>query len=222
MALTDYRNAIAGIESAGSGDYSALGPVTGGDRAYGRYQVMGANIGPWTQEVLGRELTPEEFLANPQIQDAVFDAKFGGYVQQYGPEGAAQAWFAGPGSIGQPGAGNLTDVLGTSVNDYITRFSQGAGGEGSAPGQVPGLPTQRPVGPPAAPVQPPNLSPSVLQPAMASAAPEPSQASAAPIAISTQIQGMDRGQLGQFVRSNYGNLSAADRVALARSMVGNA
>ena len=46
------RDAIASIESKGAGDYGALGawtgdPEEGRDRAYGRYQVMGSNIGPW-------------------------------------------------------------------------------------------------------------------------------------------------------------------------------
>lgn len=50
----DYRGAISNIESGGK--YDALGPVTqAGDRAYGRYQVMGQNIPAWTKEVLGQE-----------------------------------------------------------------------------------------------------------------------------------------------------------------------
>lgn len=123
--MRPYRDAIASIESAGSGDYSAVGPThpTMG-RALGRYQVMEANIGPWSKEALGREVTPEEFLANPQLQDAIFDHKFGGYVQQYGPEGAAQAWFAGPGGVGKM---DRRDSLGTSVADYTQKFSGALG-----------------------------------------------------------------------------------------------
>lgn len=123
--MRPYRDAIASIESAGSGDYSAVGPThpTMG-RALGRYQVMEANIGPWSKEALGREVTPEEFLANPQLQDAIFDHKFGGYVQQYGPEGAAQAWFAGPGGVGKM---DRRDRLGTSVADYTQKFSGALG-----------------------------------------------------------------------------------------------
>jgi hypothetical protein len=116
-----YRDAIASIESAGSGDYSAIGPTNSKlGRALGRYQVMEANIGPWSREVLGREVTPEEFLANPEIQDAIFDAKFGGYVNRYGPEGAAQAWFGGPGGVGKL---NRKDSLGTSIGEYTNKFS---------------------------------------------------------------------------------------------------
>ncbi len=121
-----YRDAIASIESAGSGDYKALGPQTKtGDRAYGRYQVMGANIPEWTKAALGRAMSPEEFVASPEAQDAVFDHRFGGYVQKYGPEGAARAWFGGEGGMKNP---NARDSLGTSVSEYGRKFSQNMGG----------------------------------------------------------------------------------------------
>lgn len=120
-----YRNAIAGIESAGSGDYSALGPVTKtGDRAYGRYQVMGANIPAWTKQALGREMTPEEFLADPRAQDATFDAIFGGFAKKSGPEGAARQWFTGSPT------GTGSDQLGTSGDEYASRFNAALRGSG--------------------------------------------------------------------------------------------
>lgn len=122
-----YRDAIASIESAGSGDYAAVGPTHATlGRALGRYQIMEANIGPWSREALGREVSADEFLASPDIQDAVFDHRFGQYVQQFGEEGAAQAWFAGPGGVGKTGR---TDSLGTSVGDYTAKFRTALGGE---------------------------------------------------------------------------------------------
>jgi len=125
-----YRNAIASIESAGSGDYAAVGPTNPRlGRALGRYQIMEANIGPWSQEALGRAVTPEEFLANPQLQDAIFDKKFGSYVEQFGPEGAAQAWFAGPGGVGKL---DRKDVLGTDVGTYSKKFLNALGPEVAA------------------------------------------------------------------------------------------
>lgn len=142
---TDYtpeqrRNAIASIESAGSGDYKALGtPIGGphgGDRAYGRYQIMGNNIGPWSQEVLGRTVTPQEFMADPKLQDAIFDKKFGDYVRKYGEENAAQAWFGGEGSIGKT---NLKDPNGMDIGSYGSKYL-------NALGQAQGPVTDAPAG----------------------------------------------------------------------------
>lgn len=120
-----YGDAIAGIESGGK--YNALGPVIPktGDRAYGKYQIMGANVPAWTRAHLGQEMTPQAFLASPEAQDAVFKAQFGQYVNKYGPEGAARAWFAGEGGMNNP---NARDVLGTSVADYSKKFTTALGG----------------------------------------------------------------------------------------------
>lgn len=121
--MVDYRNAISGIESGGR--YDALGPVTrAGDRAYGKYQVMGANVPTWTEQALGRRLTPEQFLSDPAAQDAVFNHVFGGYVAKYGAPGAARAWFAGEKGMHNP---NARDVLGTTVADYERKFLTGPG-----------------------------------------------------------------------------------------------
>ena len=115
----NYAGAISSIESGG--DYGILGPSTrSGDRAYGKYQIMGANVPQWTREVLGAPMSPQEFLANPQAQDAVFSTKFGQYVDKYGPEGAARAWFAGPGGMNNL---NAKDVNGMTVGEYGRRFT---------------------------------------------------------------------------------------------------
>ena len=115
------RAAIASIESAGSGDYKALGSVVNrqGDRAYGKYQVMASNIPAWTKQALGREMSPEEFLNDPAAQDKVFDTIFGGYVQKYGEGGAAQAWFGGPGNVGKA---DVKDMHGTTGGGYAERY----------------------------------------------------------------------------------------------------
>lgn len=118
-----YARAVSTVES--SGDYGAIGPETRtGDHAYGKYGVMGANIPEWTQSVLGRPMTPKEFLANPRAQDAVFKAQFGTYVDKYGPEGAAKAWFAGERGMSDP---NARDVLGTTVSGYADKFKRALG-----------------------------------------------------------------------------------------------
>ncbi|MDY8108250.1 phage tail length tape measure family protein [Fulvimarina sp. 2208YS6-2-32] len=115
-----YRDAIAAIESRGSGDYAAIGPTNAKlGRALGRYQVMEANIPQWSKAALGRVVSSMEFLSSPKLQDAIFDNQFGGYVAKFGERGAAQAWFGGPGSVGKLGR---KDVLGTSVGGYGERF----------------------------------------------------------------------------------------------------
>lgn len=120
-SLQKAANAISSIESGGN--YNAIGPVTAsGDRAYGRYQVMGNNIPSWTKEALGMSLTPQQFLANPAAQDAVFRHRFGGYVQKYGTyEDAASVWFSGR-PLSQ--AGNARDILGTTVPAYVSNFAR--------------------------------------------------------------------------------------------------
>lgn len=141
-----YASAISSIESGGN--YRAVGPQTGKGRAVGRYQVMDFNIGPWTEEVLGQRMTPMQFLANPKAQDAVFNAKFGGYVDKYGPEGASRAWFAGEGGMNDP---NRRDVLGTSVSDYSRKFTSAMGPQTndmaarSKPGLFDDIPAANPV-----------------------------------------------------------------------------
>lgn len=136
-AAGNAAGAIAGIESGGR--YDAVGPPANekGNRAYGKYQVLDSNIPAWTQEVLGRPMTPQEFLANPQAQDAVFQAKFGQYVQKYGsPQAASRAWFAGEGGMNNP---NAADVNGMTVQGYGNKFAQ-AYGPGAGGPQPPAAP----------------------------------------------------------------------------------
>jgi len=122
--------AIAAGESAGSGGYAALGPVQRtGDRAYGKYQVMGANIPEWTKQATGTAMTPQQFLASPAAQDSVFNKKFGDLTAKYGPSGAAAAWFAGEGGMNNP---NARDSLGTSVSGYVSKFQRNLGAEEAA------------------------------------------------------------------------------------------
>lgn len=129
----DFASAIATVESGGR--YDAVGPPTkNGGRAYGKYQVMDFNVGPWTEEVLGKRMTPQEFLASPKAQDAVFNAKFGSYVKEYGsPQDAASVWFSGR-PLSE--AGNASDGY-TTVPEYVKKFTAalGQGGQAEAPAQ---------------------------------------------------------------------------------------
>jgi len=128
-SMAAYAAAIAKIESGGN--YGAIGPETkSGDHAYGKYQVMGANIPSWTRMAGGQSLTPEQFLANPSIQEAVFAQQFGRSVSKYGnAQDAASVWLTG-----RPlaRAGNARDVNGTSAADYAAKFNAALGLGGGA------------------------------------------------------------------------------------------
>jgi hypothetical protein len=121
--MADYGNAIKSIESHG-GNYSDIGPVTrSGDRAYGAYQVMGANIPAWTKSATGTAMTPQQFLADKAAQDAVFNQQFGQATQKYGPTGAANWWFTGKANP-SPTANDRY----TTAADYATKFNAALGG----------------------------------------------------------------------------------------------
>ena len=117
-------DAIAAVESRGSGDYAAIGPVVkkgmySGQRAYGRYQVMEGNIGPWTRAALGKTLTKEEFLSSEAAQDQVAAKQLQASKDKFGTwEDAASVWFSG-----RPvkSAGNASDGY-TTVPQYISKF----------------------------------------------------------------------------------------------------
>lgn len=130
-----WAKAIANIESRGSGGYSAIGPKTKrGNRAYGKYQVMDFNIPSWTKKHLGKSLTPEQFLASPQAQDAVFRGEFGSSVAKYGnPQDAASVWFTGKPLA--KGANNR-DILGTTGQGYVNKFNKELGGSKMAQAQA--------------------------------------------------------------------------------------
>lgn len=123
-----YQDAIANIESKGSGDYNAVNSKTG---ALGRYQVMPKNLPGWTQAALGKTMTPQEFIASPQAQDAVFNKIFGGYVDKYGPTGASNTWFTG-----RPNPPATANDGTTTAPQYAAKFNaylSQHGGEASAP-----------------------------------------------------------------------------------------
>lgn len=99
-SLEQLQNAFGYVES--SNRYDAIGPETRrGDNAYGRYQVMDFNVPSWSEQYYGQRLTPQEFLTNPQAQDAVFYGRMGEYYSQGqgAPEdrvrNAASLWFTG-------------------------------------------------------------------------------------------------------------------------------
>lgn len=118
--------ALAAVESRGSGDYRAKGPIVEkgaykGQRAIGRYQVMEGNIPSWTKEALGTSMTPEEFLNDDRAQDAVAAYQLQRSKDKHGTwEDAASVWFSGR---PMKTAGEASDGY-TTVPEYITKFQK--------------------------------------------------------------------------------------------------
>lgn len=118
--------AFAAVESRGSGDYKALGKIIKsgmykGDRAYGRYQVMGNNIPVWTKKYLGESMTKEDFLNDPASQDALVVAFLREKYEKYGTiEDAVSEWFTGD-PLKKAQDRNASDGDST-VNEYVSKF----------------------------------------------------------------------------------------------------
>lgn len=121
---------IAGIESPGwRNPYAAIGPNVAATadhpagNAVGKYQVMSYNVGPWTQAALGRTMTPPEFKADPNAQEAVFRDQMTRGLQTYSPADVASIWFTGKPAAQAGGAAH--DVLGTTNASYVARATRG-------------------------------------------------------------------------------------------------
>jgi Transglycosylase SLT domain len=119
--FNNFLNAIVAQESGGR--YNAVGVPVRGDRAYGRYQIMGNNIPSWTRMATGRSYTPQQFLASREIQDKTAQYFLRNYYNKYGPGGAAVAWYAGEGNarkwVRNGGKGyNGRQTGGPSISSY--------------------------------------------------------------------------------------------------------
>lgn len=91
-----FMNAISSQESGNN--YGARNPMSG---AAGKYQIMPFNIngsGGWDREALGYNISMNQFMASPEIQEKIAQFKLEQYYNRYGPAGAAIAWYAGPGA----------------------------------------------------------------------------------------------------------------------------
>lgn len=86
---------------------------------YGAYQVHQDNVWKWTCEI-GRCTSPQQFLHDPELQDAVFRHKFGQYAERSGSyTTAAGMWHGGPGF--NP---NRSDAFGTRTGAYMADFAR--------------------------------------------------------------------------------------------------
>lgn len=123
--LPAIMSGIAHVESSGAKDPYSLQskPSRNGDRAYGKYQIMGSNVPSWSREALGYPMTPQQFLSNPEAQEKVARYHIQKYYDKYkNPDDVYSSWFSGrPVSK----AGNAKDVYGTSVPMYLKKARQG-------------------------------------------------------------------------------------------------
>jgi uncharacterized protein (TIGR02594 family) len=123
--LQKTMKGIASVESSGTNTPYALisKPSRNGDKAYGKYQIMGKNIPSWTKAATGKAYSPQEFLSNPEIQERTASYHINNNLHKYNdPEEAASVWFSGR---PKAKAGNSRDVYGTTVPDYIKKFNEG-------------------------------------------------------------------------------------------------
>ena len=129
--------ALSDVESRGSGGYSAVGPVVRkgmyqGQRAYGKYQVMEGNIGPWTKKYYGTKLTAQEFVNNPEAQDTVVENLLMSNWEKYGSiEDAVSVWFTGrpvkKGSKSSDGSITGLEYLDRWKENYVRRRDEELG-----------------------------------------------------------------------------------------------
>lgn len=125
MAITFEQFFQSIVQQESGGNYSALGVWVYGDRAYGKYQVMGANIPSWTRQYYGRSLTPQQYLNNRDAQDKVARGRLKEYWDKYGARGAAAAWYSG-----NPKLHNSTAPVssGPTIKEYVDSVINRAGG----------------------------------------------------------------------------------------------
>lgn len=126
VSMQQFMNAIAANESGGQANpYTAVSPTNrNGQKAYGKYQILESNIPAWSKEALGRSVSLQEFLTNPDIQENIARVQMEKIYNKYGNyDDLAAVWFSG-----RPLSGNnSSDVTGTTVPTYVQRMRKNLG-----------------------------------------------------------------------------------------------
>lgn len=120
------REAIAANETGGQpGQGYGIVGVTSTNKAgqtgapLGRYGIMSYNLAPWLAKAGMAPMTKEQFLANHDAQDQLFDKIFGDDMEKSGSfNKAAGNWL-----------GHGTDSLGTTTAAYVARANAALGGK---------------------------------------------------------------------------------------------
>lgn len=133
MAIVPIEQLLYGIRDVESGGIKDRYRVVNSIGAHGAYQVMRANIAPWTKEALGRAYTPTEFLNSPQAQDDVARFRLARDMKKYGSwEAAASVWFSG-----QPNPNSGASDGGNTVRQYVAKVRAAMAGGGTVTGATP-------------------------------------------------------------------------------------
>ena len=111
--VTAMRMALTEQESGG--DSQARNADTD---ASGLAQVMPDNITAWSKEILGREVSQEEFLANPDLQVKIIEGKLAQYFRE------AERRFPGRGPDTEA---NIEDALSLQVRWVSAKWYSGRG-----------------------------------------------------------------------------------------------
>lgn len=136
-AYADEPNVVENLfkaisEKESNGNYNARGATIKsgmykGQRAMGKYQVMPGNLstagqgGNWDIQALGRPVTEEEYMANPDIQDAIAKKQIEKAWNKYGTiEDVASVWFSG-GSYAK-NKSKKDNTINLSVEKYVNDF----------------------------------------------------------------------------------------------------
>lgn len=122
--INNIMEGIAYVEtSMDTNPYTSLSIKSkNGDRAYGKWQIMGNYIPTWTKEALGKSYTKEQFLARPDIQYKTVYIRIQGYVKNgTSAQDMACIWFSGRSC---KKAGNSRDAYGTTVPQYLKKFNE--------------------------------------------------------------------------------------------------
>lgn len=121
--LGSFLKAISHKESGGN--YGARNSSSG---AMGKYQIMPANIqgpGGWDKEALGRNITTQQFMSTPKLQEAIAQYKLTQYFRKYGAAGAASAWYSGSPTKWKTSYGGQGAY--PSIHNYVTSILRAMG-----------------------------------------------------------------------------------------------
>lgn len=122
--VNNTMSSIAEIESGGEKNpYSLVTPAGNGESSLGKYQFKSKYLPGFTKQYLGKAMTKEEFLNNPQAQEQLMKARTQDLLDKgHSPNDIASIHFTGH-SLNKAGR-NVHDSLGTTNGQYQDKFTK--------------------------------------------------------------------------------------------------